>query len=161
MLLETKKSEKRKPLSFAFKLLVSVGFVSWLLFRLDWTDVMKRILEVDGNYLLLYLALLLFGMFLSAKKWRLPAQHKGFARPQGDFFQAYLTGAFINNFSLPPLGAIRIVLCGSVAETENFRLRFRRCLSTDSQGCGLPWCSLSFFRSFIGSLCSRILFGYF
>lgn len=94
----------RKHLSFLLKLLVSGGFVTWLVWRINWSEVFVRILEVDLPYLALYIVLLLSGIILSARKWQMIASAKGFVRPYGDFFRAYLTGTFINNFLPSTIG---------------------------------------------------------
>lgn len=94
----------RKHLSFFVKLLVSGSFVAWLVWRINWGEVARRILEIDVTYLLVYLALLLLGILLSAKKWQIIATAKGFVRPFRDFFRAYLTGMFINNFLPSTIG---------------------------------------------------------
>lgn len=86
------------------KLLVSGGFVAWLVWRINWGEVAKRIFEVDIPYLALYVALLLSGIAISAHKWQIIAEAKGFARPYRDFFRAYLTGTFINNFLPSTIG---------------------------------------------------------
>lgn len=94
----------RKNFSFFLKLLVSGGFVAWLVWRINWGEVARRILEVDVPYLALYVALLLFGIVISARKWQIIASAKGFTRPYRDFFRAYLTGTFINNFLPSTIG---------------------------------------------------------
>lgn len=94
----------RKRAVFCAKLLVSGGFVSWLVWRINWEEVGARIIEVDVPYLSLYVLLLLLGIGLSARKWQIIAVSKGFSRPYGDFFRAYLTGTFINNFLPSTIG---------------------------------------------------------
>lgn len=94
----------RKQLLFFLKLLVSIGFVVWLVWRINWGDVFSRILEIDLPYLVLYIALLLFGIMISARKWQIIAKAKGFSRLYRDFFRAYLTGTFINNFLPSTIG---------------------------------------------------------
>lgn len=94
----------RKNFSFFIKILVSGGFVAWLVWRINWGEVARRIFEVDIPYLALYVALLLFGIVISARKWQIIASAKGFIRPYRDFFRAYLTGTFINNFLPSTIG---------------------------------------------------------
>lgn len=86
------------------KLLVSGGFVAWLVWRINWSEVLIRIFEVDLPYLALYIVLLVSGIILSARKWQMIASAKGFVRPYRDFFRAYLTGTFINNFLPSTIG---------------------------------------------------------
>ena len=94
----------RKQLSFFLKLLVSGGFVSWLVWRINWGEVFRRISEVDLPFLLLYIGILLVGISISSRKWQTIARAKGFDRPFRDFFRAYLTGTFINNFLPSTIG---------------------------------------------------------
>lgn len=94
----------RKRLSFFFKLLVSGGFVLWLVWRINWGEVFRRISEVDFPFLALYVGILLTGIAISSKKWQTIARAKGFYRPYRDFFRAYLTGTFINNFLPSTIG---------------------------------------------------------
>lgn len=96
--------ETRKQLLFFVKLLVSGGFVAWLVWRINWGEVMIRIFEVDLPYLALYVVLLFSGILISARKWQLIAEAKGFSHPFRDFFRAYLTGTFINNFLPSTIG---------------------------------------------------------
>ena len=74
------KSILRKRLSFVLKLLVSGGFVLWLVWRINWGEVARRISEVDRPYLLLYVAVLLTGIAISSRKWQVIARAKGFHR---------------------------------------------------------------------------------
>jgi len=94
----------RKRLLFFLKLLVSGGFVLWLVWRVNWGEVARRISEVDRPYLLFYITVLLSGIAISSKKWQVIARAKGFHRPYRDFFRAYLTGTFINNFLPSTIG---------------------------------------------------------
>lgn len=94
----------RKQLSFFLKLLVSAGFVLWLVLRVNWGEVARRILDVDVPFLVLYVVLLLLGIAISAKKWQIIATAKGFNRSYQDFFRAYLTGTFMNNFFPSTIG---------------------------------------------------------
>lgn len=98
------KGTLRKRLSFFLKLLVSGGFVLWLVWRINWGEVVRRISEVDLPFLSLYVGILLTGIAISSKKWQTIARAKGFDRPYRDFFRAYLTGTFINNFLPSTIG---------------------------------------------------------
>lgn len=98
------KTALRKRLSFLLKLLVSSGFVLWLVWRINWAEVVRRISEVDLPFLSLYICILLAGIAISSRKWQTIARSKGFDRPYRDFFRAYLTGTFINNFLPSTIG---------------------------------------------------------
>lgn len=88
----------RKRISFLLKLLVSGGFVAWVVFEVNWLEVMGRIAAINIPALLVYLSLLVAGMAISARKWQRIFLFKGFVRPFKDAFLAYLTGTLINNF---------------------------------------------------------------
>ncbi len=88
----------KKTLKFILKLAVSVGFVAWIVFTVDWSEVWIFLKKVElwqvGIYVLLYMA----GILISSYKWKFLANIKGFNLPPGRFFKLYFTGTFINNF---------------------------------------------------------------
>ncbi len=93
-----------KKFLFLVKMAMSVGFISWLFFRVEWSEVAQYILDVQGVPLFFYGVLLLLGMLISARKWQIIAREKEFFGPFHDFFRAYLTGTFINNFLPSTIG---------------------------------------------------------
>ncbi|HDZ85718.1 MAG TPA: flippase-like domain-containing protein, partial [Candidatus Moranbacteria bacterium] len=88
----------KKTLKFLLKFAVSVGFVAWIVFTVNWHEVWTFLKKVElwqvGIYVLLYMA----GIFISSYKWKFLANIKGFNLPPGGFFKLYFTGTFINNF---------------------------------------------------------------
>lgn len=87
-----------KKTSLGIKAVVSLAFVFWLVYKVEWHDVLEHVRHVQVRYLVLYAAFVLLGMAVSAKKWQIIARFKGFQRPLFGCFRAYLTGTFINNF---------------------------------------------------------------
>jgi uncharacterized protein (TIRG00374 family) len=87
-----------KKSSFTLKLLISLAFILWLVYKVKWQGVWDTMHHVDGRYVAGYIILVLFGMLISAKKWQVIARFKGFQRSVFGCFRAYLTGTFINNF---------------------------------------------------------------
>ncbi len=89
---------KKKILKFSLKLLVSVVFLAWIIWRVNWTEVFSLLRQVQVGYLALYFLLLVAGMAISAYKWKILASFKGIEHSFFQFFKLYLTGTFINNF---------------------------------------------------------------
>jgi hypothetical protein len=86
-------------LKFFLKLAVSLGFVAWIILKTDWAQVLQYLSEIDLWKLVVYVLLIVFGIAISAHKWRLLANFKNISRHSfRDFYQFYLTGTFINNF---------------------------------------------------------------
>jgi len=93
-----KKILKGKIFKNSLKILISLGFVAWLIFKIKWNEVLFYLGQVNYWQIALYLAIVVSGIFISAFKWRMLAKFKGIHRPFSDFFKYYLTGTFINNF---------------------------------------------------------------
>jgi uncharacterized membrane protein YbhN (UPF0104 family) len=87
-----------KPFLFAAKGCASLGFVVWLAFKVQWRDALAVVHGIDPGYVAAYLFFLLCSMVLSARKWQVIARSKGFGGRLRDYFRAYLSGTFINNF---------------------------------------------------------------
>lgn len=87
-----------KKTSFVVKAIISIAFVSWLAYKVNWHDVLENIRHIDIRYLFAYIVFVLLGMAVSAKKWQIIARFKGFQRTFFGCFRTYLTGTFINNF---------------------------------------------------------------
>jgi len=93
-----KKLLKNKIIKFILKATVSLGFVLYIIFKVDWADVFSGILSVSWWQVIIYVAVLLFGMLISSYKWKLLADYKNFNFSLFDYFKLYLSGTFINNF---------------------------------------------------------------
>lgn len=88
----------KKWIKFCIKLLVSSFFVWWIIFKVDWGEVGQYLKKITPGEILLYIGLYLGGMFFSAYKWKFLAQLRGIILPLPEFFKAYFTATFINNF---------------------------------------------------------------
>ena len=84
--------------TFILKLLISLAFVTWLVFKVKWMAVLGYVQNARAADLILYTLLLLSGMIISASKWQTIVQFRGFQRSISQCFSVYLTGTFINNF---------------------------------------------------------------
>lgn len=90
--------KNKKRLEFLFKLLVSAGFVAWIIYAVKWNEVWHYLSEIKIWGIFIYIALLLIGFYISSYKWKFLAEFKGIHLPLKEFFKLYITGAFINNF---------------------------------------------------------------
>ncbi len=89
---------KNKKLKFVLKLLVSAGFVAWIVFAVDWKEVWHYLTEIKVWGIFAYIIILLISFYISSRKWKFLADFKGIHLPIGGFFKLYITGVFINNF---------------------------------------------------------------
>lgn len=88
----------KKHLKRILKILVSLAFLFWVIFKVDWFGVLKDLETIKWEYLFLYVAAILGGMLICSYKWKVLANYKKIDLTLGDFFKYYLTGTFINNF---------------------------------------------------------------
>lgn len=104
-----------KIVKLTMKLLISSGFVLWLVFKVNWNEVLFYIKKLSFFSVLIYVLILLSGMFISAAKWKMLAQHKGIREPLFSYFKYYLSGTFVNNFMPSFIGgdAFRAYQAGS------------------------------------------------
>ena len=89
---------KNKTIKFTIKALVSLGFISYVVMKVNWTDVLSDIKRVSWWQAILYIVVLTIGMIISSYKWKLLADCKKFKLSLFEYFKFYLSGTFINNF---------------------------------------------------------------
>jgi len=99
-----------KIVKFVVKLIISLAFVAWLIFEIDWLQVWGYLKELSLVSIVLYVSVLLLGMMISAWKWKMLLAHKNISISLKKSFQLYLTGAFINNFMPSTIGGDTIKL---------------------------------------------------
>lgn len=87
-----------KNLKNIIKFLVTFGFLTWVVFSVNWTEVGLYLGRIKWWQVAIYIALIILGILISAYKWRLLAKHKGLDFSLAEFFKLYFTGTFINNF---------------------------------------------------------------
>ena len=80
------------------KILVSAAFLYWVIFKVNWLDVIRNFESIRWPFLAAYVIAVLVGMAVCAYKWKVLANYKEIDLSFGDFFKYYLTGTFINNF---------------------------------------------------------------
>jgi uncharacterized protein (TIRG00374 family) len=88
----------KKNTKFIIKLVVSVVFLLWIIYRVNWQEVLTLLAQIKIGYIILYFVILLIGIAVSAQKWRMLAKFKGIELSLGAFFKFYLAGTFVNNF---------------------------------------------------------------
>jgi uncharacterized protein (TIRG00374 family) len=88
----------KKTLKLVLKILVSLGFVAWLLVKVNWPEVLRYAKQLSIWEILIYIGVLLLGMLVSAYKWRVLLKSKGLEFSVRHLLGIYLTGTFINNF---------------------------------------------------------------
>lgn len=98
------KLKYKEIIKFSFKIVVSLGFVAWLVLRTDWVQVLEHAKDFNFLFVIPYVLILLSGMMISAWKWKMLLAHKEILVSLKRCFQLYLTGAFINNFMPSTIG---------------------------------------------------------
>lgn len=93
-----KKFFQNKTVKFVLKTGVSVGFLTYVIFKVNWVEVFRNILSISPWLVILYMVVLVIGMVISSYKWKFLAEYKGFKLSLFDYFKFYLAGTFINNF---------------------------------------------------------------
>lgn len=88
----------RKKIKLILKLAVTLGFLVWVVLKVDWAQVLFYLRAITFWKLVLYALVIVFGIGISSYKWQLLAQFKGLKHNLKDYYRYYLTGTFINNF---------------------------------------------------------------
>lgn len=88
----------KKRLLFLGKFLVSGILVCWLVFSINWQEVVGYFKNIKFVYIIYFLIFYCIGIIISARKWQVLAQFKNFSHKLTFYIETYLTGTFINNF---------------------------------------------------------------
>jgi len=88
----------KRKLKLILKLLVTFGFLAWVILKVDWGQVLFYLRAITFWKLALYAVLIVAGISISSYKWKLLAQFKGLKHDFSDYYRFYLAGTFINNF---------------------------------------------------------------
>lgn len=104
----------KKKFKLLLKLAVSLILLFWIVFKVDWEEVVFYLSSVSYGYLFLYALAIVAGVSISAYKWKMLAGSRGMGAGYFDFFKFYVAGTFINNFMPSFLGgdAYRIYRLG-------------------------------------------------
>lgn len=91
-------------LSFLLKALVSVGFLSFLLWQTDMSQLFRVLSSAHISYLGIALIGYFLGQVMSSMRWALLARALGFKNPFKEFVVFYLIGMFFNLFAPSTVG---------------------------------------------------------
>jgi len=96
-----------------FKVLVSVGLISWLLSRADLTQIWQTIHTANVGLLALAFVMFFIGYFLSARRWQLLLGALGVPAKLWTLVQSFSIAILFNNFLPSTIGgdAYRIYDC--------------------------------------------------
>lgn len=98
--MRTFRSRVRWPL----RVFVSGSILAYIVFDVDWNDLVRAITGVRVSLLALAAVIYLLGQALSALKWSLLGRAIGFDRPLLDYLRFYFMGMFFNLFGPSTLG---------------------------------------------------------
>lgn len=89
---------KIKLIKFALKVLGSLVFLWWIIFKVNWAEVWSYLQKITFFQIVLFIIAYMLGMLISTYKWQRLAAHKDIRLPFFDFFSSYYAATFINNF---------------------------------------------------------------
>jgi uncharacterized protein (TIRG00374 family) len=89
---------KTNTLKIIFKILTSVFFLTWVIFKTNWAEVLFYLAKIKLWEMALFILVFVASVFIAAYKWKMLAEFKGFNRPFRDFFHLNLAGTLINYF---------------------------------------------------------------
>jgi uncharacterized protein (TIRG00374 family) len=89
---------KNKWLKFFIKLLVSLFFIWWIVYNVNWSEAGGYLKRLNVGEIMFYVFLYIFGIGISSYKWKFLATHKEIKLSRSDFFKAYFSATFVNNF---------------------------------------------------------------
>jgi glycosyltransferase 2 family protein len=89
---------RKKSLQIAIKSLITLGFLAWIIFSVDWMKVLYYFRQLDIWWMFAFLILYSLGIVISSYKWKILSNFIKIKADYTFFFKTYLTGAFINNF---------------------------------------------------------------
>lgn len=95
---------KNKTVKLVFKILLSTFFIWLLIVKINWIESWQYLQRIEIWQVVVYLAVIFLGIFISTKKWQKLCLFKGFKDSFLNLFKLYLTGAFINNFVPSTIG---------------------------------------------------------
>lgn len=112
---------KNKWAKFFLKFLVSLFFIWWIVYRVNWIEVGEYLKKINFFWVLVYIALYLLGILVSSYKWKILSLHKGIDLPLKEFYKAYFSATFVNNFMPSFIGgdSFKIYQIGKLS--DNFK----------------------------------------
>lgn len=98
------KKETRKTLSNLIRLVVGVGLITLLLWRLDFNAILTNIMSVEVSFLLYGIIIYVFFVLISAWRWHVLLRYKRFTMPFMRTLAVYFIATFFNNFLPTTIG---------------------------------------------------------
>lgn len=97
-------SDRRKALSRAARVAVSLGIAIYILVDVNRGQLFNALTGVNLEYVAIAVVLYTIGQVFSAIKWGMLGRSVGLDRPYGDYLKFYFIGMFFNIFGLSTLG---------------------------------------------------------
>lgn len=91
-------------IKFILKLLVSIGFIVLLVFKIDWEKFLSLLRGVSFWSVVVFVIVYVISVAFSAIKWKVIAANVGLEMSVWQSFHRYLTGSFINTFLPSTIG---------------------------------------------------------
>lgn len=88
----------KKSLKLVGKIIISLLFLFWIIFKVDWDKVLYYFRQMDIWWMFAFLIVYSIGVLISTYKWQFLASFKNIHVSFFEVFKIYLTGYFINNF---------------------------------------------------------------
>lgn len=103
-----------------FKFAVAAGLVAALVFAVDWRSSWEVARSIDTPVFAGYIAILVLGIAISARKWKVLTDFLGFSFSFRRHFFWYLAGTFVNNFLPSIVGGdtYRAIALGKMNESR-------------------------------------------
>lgn len=105
---------KSKSARVLVKVFISMALLAYLVYSYDLSDLWQKLTEVNVTFILLSLAMVIFGVFVSTLKWSLLLGPLGLQASFIHLLRVYYIGCFFNLFMPGSVGGdlIRITLFG-------------------------------------------------
>ncbi len=98
--IDLKKYLQKKQVQLWSKMIISLFFLWWIFFQVDWRETGEYLRKINFWEILIYAALYFLGMWFSVRKWKFLAERKNIHNlSERKFFQYYFAATFVNNFA--------------------------------------------------------------
>lgn len=98
------KKRTHKTISYCVRLLIGVGLIALLLWRLDFNTIFRTIFSVEISYLLYGIVPYLLFVIVSAWRWHVLLVYKNFRMTFAKTLMIYFIATFFNNFLPTTIG---------------------------------------------------------
>ncbi len=94
----------KQKITFAIKLLISVGLVAFLYSKINLGDVVSLVANIDGVFLLILFGILFFNTVISTLKWKILLLADDIHLPFKNLLSSYMIASFFNIFMPSNIG---------------------------------------------------------